>query len=73
MTDTLEQSAHIVTLSRREEALDSQLKYLAGSIASAVADECYGFTLDAMVEQYREARAEHADVKSQYSKVLAGM
>ncbi|WP_231440617.1 hypothetical protein [Brevibacterium zhoupengii] len=72
MTDTLTQSAHIVTLARREEALSSQMQYLAGAIASAVADECYGFTFDSMVEQYREARDEHAEVKSAYNRVLKG-
>lgn len=63
-------ASHIVTLGRREEHLTSQLTYLAGSIASAVADDCQGFTFDALVEQYKEARDELTSVRAQYSRIL---
>lgn len=73
MTDLMTTSAHIVTLARREEHLSAQLTYLAGSIASAVADDCMGFTFDALVDQYREARDEYAEVKAHYNRVLKGV
>lgn len=71
MTDTLEQSAHIVTLSRREEQLSSQLTYLSGAIASAAVDGETGTAVFMfMVNQYREVRDEYATVKATYDRIL---
>lgn len=74
MTTTLaDQADTIVNLSRREEQLSGHLTYLAGAIASAAVDgETDTEVFKSLVGQYRDAREEHATVKTAYARVLNG-